>query len=49
MDARFSSPVMPGERLTVKVWNDGDGSAIFQTCGDDGRVVIDAGRVTYSG
>ena len=48
MDARFSSPVMPGEALTVKAWLDGDGSAIFQTCGGDGRVVIDAGRVTYS-
>jgi acyl dehydratase len=49
MDARFSSPVMPGERLTVKAWIDGDGAAIFQTCGQDGRVVIDAGRVTFTG
>ena len=48
MDARFSSPVMPGEALTVKVWNDGDGSAIFQTCGGDDRVVIDNGRVTFA-
>ena len=48
MDARFSSPVMPGESLTVKAWNDGDGSAVFQTCGADGRVVIDAGRVTFT-
>ena len=48
MDARFSSPVMPGEALTVKVWNDGDGSAVFQTCGGDDRVVIDNGRVTFS-
>jgi acyl dehydratase len=47
MDARFSSPVMPGEALTVNVWEDGDGSAVFQTCGQDGRVVIDAGRVSY--
>ena len=39
---------MPGEALTVKVWEDGDGTAIFQTCGGDDRVVIDAGRVTYS-
>jgi hypothetical protein len=38
---------MPGEELTVNVWNDGDGKAIFQTCGGDGRVVIDAGRVTF--
>ena len=48
MDARFSSPVMPGESLTVKAWNDGSGSAVFQTCGQDGRVVIDAGRVTFT-
>lgn len=48
MDARFSSPVMPGEALTVKAWLDGPGSAIFQTCGDDGRVVIDAGRVGFT-
>ena len=48
LDARFSSPVMPGEALTVNVWNDGEGTAVFQTCGQDGRVVIDAGRVTFA-
>jgi acyl dehydratase len=48
MDARFSSPVMPGESLTVKAWADGNGAAIFQTCGLDGRVVIDNGRLTFS-
>ncbi len=48
MDARFSSPVMPGESLTVKAWDDGDGTAVFQTCGQDGRVVIDAGRLTFT-
>jgi len=48
MDGRFSSPVLPGESLTVRAWLDGDGSAIFQTCGQDGRVVIDNGRVTFS-
>jgi acyl dehydratase len=48
MDARFASPVMPGEELTIKAWHDGDGSAIYQTCGGDGRVVIDAGRVTFT-
>jgi len=47
MDARFSSPVLPGEALTVRAWVDGDGSAVFQTCGQDGRIVIDAGRLTY--
>ena len=47
MEARFSSPVMPGESLTVRMWETGDGEAIFQTAGDDGRVVIDAGKLTY--
>ncbi|MEZ5410912.1 MAG: MaoC/PaaZ C-terminal domain-containing protein [Acidimicrobiales bacterium] len=47
MDARFSSPVLPGEALTVRIWEDGPGKAIFQTFGGDGRVVIDNGGVTY--
>jgi acyl dehydratase len=48
MDGRFSSPVMPGEALTIRMWVVGDGEAVFQTCGDDGRVVIDAGRCSFS-
>ena len=48
MEGRFSSPVMPGEALTIKVWENGDGSAIFQTTGGDGRVVLDNGGVSYS-
>jgi acyl dehydratase len=48
MEGRFSSPVLPGEALTVKMWAD-DNAAIFQTQGEDGRVVIDSGRVTYRG
>lgn len=47
MDGRFTSPVLPGEALTVRVW-DGDDHAIFQTCGPDGRIVIDAGRCDYA-
>jgi acyl dehydratase len=47
MEARFSSPVFPGEELTIKVWKTGDGQAVFQTQGGDGRVVIDAGLVTF--
>ncbi len=47
MEGRFSSPVMPGEALTVQIWDDGDGSAIFRTLGDDDRVVLDAGRLTH--
>ena len=43
IEGRFSSPVLPGESLTVKMWDNGDGNFIFQTCGDDGRVVLDNG------
>ncbi len=46
MEGRFSSPVFPGETLTVRMWVDGD-EAVFQTTGDDGRVVLDAGRCTF--
>jgi acyl dehydratase len=46
MDGRFSSPVFPGEALTVNMWIDGS-SAIFQTTGDDGRVVLDAGLCEF--
>jgi acyl dehydratase len=48
MEGRFSSPVMPGERLTVRMWETGAGEAVFQTTGDDGRVVLDGGKLTYS-
>jgi acyl dehydratase len=47
MSGRFSSPVFPGEALTVRMWRDGDGEAVFQTVGPDGRVVLDAGSVTF--
>lgn len=48
MEGRFSSPVFPGEELTVKIWRTGDDRAVFQTCGGDGRVVIDSGLVTHT-
>jgi hypothetical protein len=30
------------------MWDTGDGEAVFQTSGDDGRVVLDGGRCTFS-
>jgi acyl dehydratase len=41
MDARFSSPVMPGERLDVSIWRDGDRTLFRTSVGD--RTVIDNG------
>jgi acyl dehydratase len=48
MEGRFSSPVFPGEALTVELWDTGDGEATFRTLGGDGRVVLDAGLLTYT-
>ena len=48
IEGRFSSPVLPGEALTVNIWRTGDGEAIYQTTGSDGRVVLDAGRATHT-
>ena len=47
MDARFSKPVMPGDTLTVRMWDDGTGRAIFQTVTQEGTVVIDGGVFTF--
>lgn len=44
MSARFRSPVLPGERLDVHMWVDGD-RTLFQTRVGE-RVVIDAGVFT---
>lgn len=43
MSGRFSSPVLPGESLTIDMWTT-DGGAAFRTRVDD-RVVLDQGTV----
>jgi acyl dehydratase len=48
MYGRFSSPVFPGEALTVDVWRTGDGQAVYQTKGGDGRVVLDKGTCSFT-
>ena len=47
MEGRFSSPVYPGEELTVNMWREGDDAAVFTTSVGD-RVVLDQGRVTFT-
>jgi acyl dehydratase len=50
MYGRFSSPVLPGESLTVSIWaGEADGTAQFRTTREDGTVVIDRGRVSFAG
>jgi acyl dehydratase len=46
MAARFSKPVIPGQALTVMIWVEGEGRALFQTATDSG-VVIDAGQFAH--
>lgn len=46
MGGRFSSPVLPGESLTVSVWA-GDGTSHFRTSVGD-RTVFDNGVLTHS-
>jgi acyl dehydratase len=48
MEARFASPVMPGEPLTVKMWRTGAGEALFQTTASDDRVVLDGGLCRFA-
>ena len=47
IEGRFSSPVMPGDALTIRAWRTGDGQAVFTTSVGD-RVVIDQGLVRFS-
>ena len=47
IEGRFSSPVMPGDALTVRVWRTCDGEAVFTTSVGD-RVVIDQGLARFS-
>ena len=46
MEARFASPVLPGEALTISKWGTGSGEAVFTTSVGD-RVVIDQGLCRF--
>jgi acyl dehydratase len=47
MEGRFTRPVLPGDELTISIWNDGGGTAYFRTT-SNGATVLDRGRVTYT-
>ncbi|MCB0982164.1 MAG: MaoC family dehydratase N-terminal domain-containing protein [Acidimicrobiaceae bacterium] len=47
IEGRFSSPVMPGDALTIRIWRMGDGEAVFTTSVGD-KPVIDQGLVRFS-
>jgi acyl dehydratase len=45
IEGRFSTPVMPGDALDVKIWVDGN-EALYQTCVGD-NVVLDSGKLIF--
>ncbi len=47
IEGRFSSPVMPGDALTVRMWTIESGRTVFTTSVGD-RIVIDQGLVHHS-
>ncbi len=47
IEGRFASPVIPGEALTIRAWETGDGEAVFTTSVGD-RVVLDQGLLRHS-
>lgn len=48
MEARFSSPVFPGDELAIAIWRTGDGEAVFQTRRPGDTVVIDNGLCRFT-
>jgi acyl dehydratase len=48
MEGRFSSPVFPGDELTISMWITGDGEAVFQTRRPGDVVVLDNGLCRFT-
>jgi acyl dehydratase len=48
MEGRFSAPVMPGDALTVSIWQTEAGEAVFNTATQAGTVVIDQGLCRFT-
>lgn len=47
MEGRFSKPVLPGDELTVRAWDE-DGGAAFEVAGPSGDVVLGEGFLSLA-
>lgn len=47
IEGRFTSPVVPGDELTISIWETADDTAVFTTAVGD-RAVIDQGLLRHS-
>lgn len=48
MDARFSSPVFPGETIRTEIWREGEGRAAFRAFAEErGQLVMTNGYLEY--
>lgn len=47
IEGRFSSPVFPGEELSIDIWVTGEGTAVYRTRAGGDRVVIDSGACSF--
>jgi acyl dehydratase len=45
VEARFTAPVYPGERLRTEIWHEEGGAAFRTLVPDDDRLVLDRGKV----
>lgn len=47
MSARFSSPVFPGDKLSVEMWRTDDHAGVFRTLVPERGAVLDGGTCTF--
>ncbi len=41
---RFAKPIQPGQTITTRIWDQGEGAYAYETAAEDGTVVIKDGR-----